>query len=92
MFTKIQRRLADGLRVVGALVRSCKVNDFATNRKRIRNSLLGIKSLKSTELLSYLAPFRRYGGLTVENGQFVHTPLSFNAFARCEFRDEPDLN
>jgi len=32
--------------------------------------------------LSYLAPFRRYGGLLVENRQFVPTPPSFNALAQ----------
>jgi len=31
--------------------------------------------------LSYLPPFRRYGGLLVENRQFVPTPPSFNALA-----------
>jgi len=38
--------------------------------------------------LSYLAPFRRYGGLLVENRQFVPTPPSFNALAR----DDPPSN
>jgi len=32
--------------------------------------------------LSYLAPFRRYGDLLVENRLFVPTPPSFNALAR----------
>jgi len=44
--------------------------------------------------LLYLAPFRRYGGLLVENRQFVLTPPSFNALARgdpFEFWRERDI-
>ena len=37
-------------------------------------------------------PFRGYGGLNVENRQFVTTPVTFNSLARgdaFEFRDDP---
>jgi len=67
-------------------LRSSKVVDFGTNRKRICNFLLGINITCST-----LAPFLRYGNLLAENGEFFlphsHlTPsLGKNSF---EFLDE----
>jgi len=35
-----------------------------------------------TFVVHHLAPFRRYGGLKVENRQFVPTPPLFNTLAR----------
>ena len=59
---------------------STKIVDFDTNRKRVFDFLLVINS--NLCCISHVAPFRRYGGLLVENRQFVPTPPSFNALAR----------
>jgi len=55
-----------------------------------RSKIETLETLQET----YLAPFRRYVRLIVENCQFVRTPVSFNALARVtsfELRDERDI-
>jgi len=67
---------------------STKVVDFGTNRKHVFDFLLVINS-------NLCRILHRFGGLKVENHQFVPTPPSFNALAQSDpfkFRDEPDIS
>ena len=54
--------------------RSSKVDDFGTNRKRVRDFLL-------VGLWFYLAQFLRYGDLLAKKLPIFPTPLSFGALA-----------
>ena len=70
------------------VVKRKKEDTSAVKHKPVRNGGSGRPN-------NNLAPFWRYGGLKVENRQFVPTPPSFNALARGDpfkFWDEHDIS